>query len=180
MTPGYGSQGVWQATRERQETQSGVRAEPQGSLLTADVPRPFSRLPMQAPMGARPASDRQTERGQRPPQGSLDRLLGEPLFGRRTAPVEPTLSQRWEQQASSRPRREEVARAVPRPLAEREADALRWRQQLERGMAEENARREAVRRRAADSRRATRAAQEVDSWLQQRATEARWPAESAP
>ena len=90
------------------------------------------------------------------------------MFERRTAPAEPTLSQRWDQHASTLPKREaEVARAVPRPLAETEADAQRWWQQQELGRTEENAQREVVRRRAADSRRASRAAQEVDSWLQQ-------------
>ena len=85
---GYGSQGGLQADPERRESQSGVRAEPQGSLLTADAPRPFSRLPMQTPMGARPASVRQTELEQQPVRRSLD--------GGRPAP---SLSQRWDHRA---------------------------------------------------------------------------------
>ena len=91
---GYGSQGGLQADPERRESQSGVRAEPQGSLLTADAPRPFSRLPMQTPMGARPASVRQTELEQQPVRRSLD--------GGRPAP---SLSQRWDHRALE-PRRE--------------------------------------------------------------------------
>ena len=42
---GYEFQGGLQADPERRESQSGVRSEPQGSLLTADASRPFPGLP---------------------------------------------------------------------------------------------------------------------------------------
>ena len=102
------------------------------------------------------------------------------MFERRTAPVEATLRQRWDLRARSRSPPEERARAVPRPQADREADAVRWQLRMEQNRAEENARREAVRQRAAENVRAEQAAAEVDTWLQKREAAIRQAAEGVP